>query len=78
MYHADMAPPPFQPTESAVTGHEGLPNAITRGDAYESMGGSDPPRTPMLERTTNTTAHSKSTANAVSYTHLTLPTILRV
>ena len=40
--------------------YEGLPNATTRGDAYESMGGSDPPRTPMLRRTTNTTGHQNA------------------
>ena len=52
--------PPFQLTQSAVTGQEGHPDTRTRGDAYKSMGGSIHPRTPMLKRTTHATAHSKA------------------
>ena len=54
------ASPPFQLTQSAVTGQEGHPDMITRGDAYKSMGGSIHPRTPMLKRTTHATAHNKA------------------
>ena len=60
-YHrAIWRPPPFQPTQSAVTGHEGLLDDTIRGVMYESMGGSDPPRTQIVLRATDTTGQAKA------------------
>ena len=52
--------PLFQHIQPAMTGHEGLLDDTIRGVMYESMGGSDPPRTQIALRATDTTGQANA------------------
>ena len=55
-----MAPPPLSAHPVCCDPHEGLTDDTIRGVMYESMGGSDPPRTQIVLRATDTTGQAKA------------------